>query len=230
MIAYVHGLSEIKTSQRDNLYFEMKLQTKEKTYRTVCFSPEKHHQCNARFESSSPVKVSKYQLKRNTWTTEDEIHINKRTRLEEPETTDVLFDIQDQPCDEDVKPGLTEVTSVVVGDVNVQVNVNGRLSFQGPIETILKKGKPLQKQEALFTDNSGTVRVVLWENDIARVTSGSNYKLSNVMVREYDQHKYLSLNKKSIIEEGTGTVEREDEINVDNKLTTVYALQRESNH
>jgi hypothetical protein len=65
------------------------------------------------------------------------------------------------------------------------VNVNGRI-FQGTIETILTKGKLLQKQDALFTDNTGTVRLVLWEKDIVRVTSDSSYKLSNVMVRDVD--------------------------------------------
>ena len=122
---------------------------------------------------------------------------------------------------DDIKPGLTNVISVVAGETNTQVNVNGRI-FQGTIETILTKGKLLQKQDALFTDNTGTVRLVLWEKDIVRVTSDSSYKLSNVMVREYDQSKYLSLSKKSIIEKVTDTVEREDDINVDNTLTEVY--------
>ena len=85
IIAYVHGLSEIKTSQRNNPYFNLKLQAQDKTYRTVCFSPEKHGKCKANFESSSPVKITKFQIKRNNGTKEDEIHMNKRTRLEDPE-------------------------------------------------------------------------------------------------------------------------------------------------
>ena len=62
-----------------------------------------------------------------------------------------------------MKPGITPVTavtSVIVGEANKQINVSGRLSFQGPKETVLTKGKTLQKQEALFTDNTGTVRFV----------------------------------------------------------------------
>ena len=54
------------------------------SYRAVCFSPEKHQQCKTTCESSSPIKLTKYQLKRNTFTEQDEIHINKRTRLFEP--------------------------------------------------------------------------------------------------------------------------------------------------
>ena len=43
IIGYVHNLSEIKTSQRNNLYFDMSLQTQDKLYRAVsiqqCIKP-----------------------------------------------------------------------------------------------------------------------------------------------------------------------------------------------
>ena len=94
IIAYVHDLSEIKRSQRNNLYFDMSLQTQDKLYRAVCFSPEKHQQCKTTSESSSPIKLTKYQLKRNTFTEQDEIHINKRSRLFEPASHEINFDIQ----------------------------------------------------------------------------------------------------------------------------------------
>lgn len=94
MIGYVHNLSEIKTSQRNNLYFDMSLQTQDKLYRAVCFSPENHQQCKTTCESSSPIKLTKYQLKRNTFTDQDEIHINKRTRLFEPSSHEINFDIR----------------------------------------------------------------------------------------------------------------------------------------
>ena len=100
------------------MYFDMALQTKNGTYRSVCFSPEKHSGLSSNYESSSPVKISKFQLKRNQRSNDDEIHINKRTKLENPQEPDVTFDIQ-----------------------------------------------------KVFTDNSGTMRLVLWESDITRVIS-----------------------------------------------------------
>lgn len=60
----------------------------------MCFSPEKHLKCKANFESSSPVKISKFLIK---MTDEDEIHINKRTKLEDPADQEILFDIKKQP-------------------------------------------------------------------------------------------------------------------------------------
>ena len=76
------------------MYFDMTLQTKNGTYRSVCFSPEKHSGLSSNYESSSPVKISKFQLKRNQRSNDDEIHINKRTKLENPQESEVIFDIQ----------------------------------------------------------------------------------------------------------------------------------------
>ena len=93
IIAYVHNLS-IKTSKQNNLYFDMSLETQDKLYRAVCFSPEKHQQCKARSDLSSPIKLTKYQLKRNAFTDQHEVHINKRSRLFEPASHKINFDIQ----------------------------------------------------------------------------------------------------------------------------------------
>ena len=115
------------------------------------------------------------------------------------------FDIKQPNTEENserkMQPGLSSVESVVEGDINQQVNVCGRLTLQGPRQTILMQEKTLLMQEAALTDETGSIRVVLWENDTKRLTSGVTYKLSNVMVREYEK-KYLTLNKNSTI---TGT-------------------------
>ena len=68
---------------------------RKKTFRAVCFSSEKHHKCKAITELYLPVKITNYQIKRNNCT-EDKIHINKRSRLEDPNTTEVSFDVKPQ--------------------------------------------------------------------------------------------------------------------------------------
>ena len=40
--------------------------------------------------------MSKYTVKRNNFTQLDEVNINKRTRLEQPSTSEVNFDISQQ--------------------------------------------------------------------------------------------------------------------------------------
>ncbi|CAB4011485.1 Hypothetical predicted protein [Paramuricea clavata] len=124
LIGYVHCLLPIITSQRSNPYFHMQLQTKGQTFRAVCFSPEKHNKCKAITESSLPIKLIHYQIKRNNWTHDDEIHINKRSRLEDPDSGEVSFDIREPVIEENsctnIKPGMSSVKSVLEGDINQQ--------------------------------------------------------------------------------------------------------------
>ena len=74
----------------------------------------------------------------------------------------------------------------------------------------MSKGKTLRKQEALFTDNSGTIRLVLWETDIGRVTSSSVYEIKKIVVREYQNARYLTLNKSSSIKQSDNPIVRND--------------------
>ena len=57
------------------------------------------------------------------------------------------------------------------------------------------KGKTLKKQEALFTDNTGSVRLVLWEQDTTKMQSGQCYSMTNVAVKDYNGTNYLTLTK-----------------------------------
>ncbi|XP_028417728.1 uncharacterized protein LOC114542249 isoform X2 [Dendronephthya gigantea] len=223
ILAYIHNLSPLKSSQRNNLYFDLTLQTSQGSYRTVCFSPEKHSKCKSKSESSSPLKLSKYQVKRNTFTNEDEIFINKRTKLDEPREDEINFDIQFPSKSSESATGLAAVN---VKDVQATTNLTlvtltGRVTFQGFEETILKNGKTLRKQEAVFTDNTASIRLVLWEQDINKVESGSFYKLSNTVVREYENEKYLTLNKKSKIESTVAKIERQDDVTGHRSLKSV---------
>ncbi|CAB4013239.1 Hypothetical predicted protein [Paramuricea clavata] len=116
--------------------------------------------------------------------------------MDDPQESEVSFEFMklNQP-EEKCKPGISTVAQLLVGDANAVVKICGRVTLKGGVETLLSKGKTLKKQEALFTDNSGTIRLVLWENDITKVTSTSVYNISRIVVREFSGTKYLTLNK-----------------------------------
>ena len=61
IIGYIHNLSGLKTSKSTN--FDMQLQTKDKMFRAVCFSAEKHNQFKARWESIISSEVDKVLVK-----------------------------------------------------------------------------------------------------------------------------------------------------------------------
>lgn len=144
------------------------------------------------------MKISNYNLKRNARTNESEIYINKRTKLYDPDANEVHFDIYASP-----QPQLVPVTNIMdilpSDKTKYPVSVVGKVNYHGPVETIMTKGKFLQKQEATITDDTTSVRLVLWEKDINKVTDDSSYKLQKVMVRVDSDKKYLTLNTSSII-------------------------------
>jgi len=62
-------------------------------------------------------------------------------------------------------------------------------------------GKTLTKQEASFTDNSGSLCLVLWEQDTRKMKSGLCYSISNVPIKEFHGTNYLTLTKYSTVNE-----------------------------
>ena len=184
----MHNLSPIKQSRRKNLYFDMELQTRHRSYQTVCFSPEKQANFKLKFESSSPIKLTRFQLKRNLRNNDDEIMINKRSRIEDPTDNEIDFDFQRlRPVNDQVFSAIIDVASILDRiALTPIVNVRGRVLLQGFEETIPKNGKTLRKQEAIFTDNTPSVRAVLWEGDIEKIQSGSHYTISRAVVKEYE--------------------------------------------
>jgi ssDNA-binding replication factor A large subunit len=54
-----------------------------------------------------------------------------------------------------------------------------------------------RKQGILVCDDSGKVRLTVWEKDVDTVKENCSYRLSGMMVREYQGKKYLSISKDS---------------------------------
>ena len=75
------------------------------------------------------------------------------------------------------------------------------------------RGETLTKQEAMFTDNSGSLRLVLWEQHTRKMKSGQCYNLSNVAIREFNGTNYLTLTKYSNVTEATKlNITRQDDV------------------
>lgn len=140
-----------------------------------------------------------------------------------PSDKEVDFDFKQTPkaSESQVAVGITEIASAVDGSSRSIVNVTGRVTFQGFEETIQKNGKTLRKQEGVLTDNTASIRIVLWESDIEKISSGSHYTLSAAVVREYDGDKYITLNRNSIIKEESATISREDEIGLQRNIRSI---------
>ncbi|CAB3982199.1 Hypothetical predicted protein [Paramuricea clavata] len=123
----------------------MQVQTEDKMFRAVCFSAEKHKEFKARSEAACAVKLTKFRLKQNTWSNEDEIHLTKRTKLEEPKEEETNFDFKvADPTNEDCFP-LTAIETIVAKESSTNVSVSGPVTFQQKEETVMMKGKQITK-------------------------------------------------------------------------------------
>ena len=213
----------MKRSQANNDYFDATLQVKDKSMRAVCFSPDKHSHIKAKIESTSPIKITNYNIKRNKYTNQDEVHINKRTKLSDPTKSEITFDFTEITKEEQEDTQSTHSIQEIMANENAKskVNITGRVTEIELPTTITSNGKTLTKQECTLTDETGSMRLVLWEEDTKRIQSGNTYKFCKAIVKSYQQQKYITLNKQTTIQSSTTQVQRKDEITKDKYQNTV---------
>ena len=137
----------------------------------------------SKVESSSPVKITNYLIPKNKFTDEDEVHINKRTKLEDPSRNEIIFECE---TPEEEKSNTTENS---IHDIMANQNEKSKVNITGRVTkldnpTLIQTGnKTLTKQECTITDESGSIRLVLWEDDIKKIDSGNTYKIFKAMVK-----------------------------------------------
>lgn len=210
----------MKVSQSKNDYFDVTLQMKDKTLRGICFSPDETKPMKSKYESSSPLKLTTYTIKRNKYTDEDEVHINKRTKISDPAASELDFDIKALKPDKDLST-LTTVNDIIEHNTKSEVNITGRVSFQGNAETVQANVKTLKELETVLTEETESIRLVLWETDIDQVQNGLTYNLTKALVKNFQNNKYITLNRQSTITQTQMKVQRSDERLIDNQLNTV---------
>ena len=116
---------------------------------------------------------------------------------------------------------MTLLHDIIANKSKGKVNVAGRVTFQGDTETIQSNGKTLNKQEAVLTDESGSIRLVLWQSDITRVRTGSTYEFTRALVKTYQTHNYITLNRQTAIKETEIAINRSDDELIDNHVNKV---------
>lgn len=77
------------------------------------------------------------------------------------------------------------------GSVNLEAEV---VSVEEPRE-INKYGRKLRVANATIKDDSGTITLVLWNDEIDKVKEGSKIKIENGYVNEWQGNPQLTLGK-----------------------------------
>jgi replication factor A1 len=75
------------------------------------------------------------------------------------------------------------------------VDVEGTIKELGEVRSFDKYGRTLKVANAVLLDDSGEVKLTLWNADIEKVKQGDKIKITNGYVNEYQGEKQLTTGK-----------------------------------
>ena len=87
------------------------------------------------------------------------------------------------------------------------VNVDGTITEVGEVKTFNKFGKELKVSNAILKDDSGTIKLTLWNDEASKFKEGDQVKIENGYVNEFQGEPQLTAGKFGKIElvgEGSG--------------------------
>jgi replication factor A1 len=105
------------------------------------------------------------------------------------------------------------------GKVDIQVTIKSK----EPERVFNKYGRELKVANAIVQDESGEMKLSLWNDDIAKFNAGDKIKIANGYVSEFNGEKQLSAGKYGKIEVANSEEEAEP------KKTVKHNKNRESN-
>ena len=217
-MTYLHNILPTKKSQNNNYYFDMTLQTKNEVLRGVCFAPEKRKEIQAKCESTSPVKITNCRIRKNPYTLQHEVQINKRTKISDPSPQEVTFNVMEIKKEKSIEATVAHLLSNAPCS---KFDVEGRVTFQGPQETVSSSGKVLVKQDAIFTDETDSIRMVLWQLDIKKFQSLKTYSITNMVKNTLKDVPYITLTRDSSIKMCEVVGQNEDKKLLQNEMKKV---------
>ena len=175
---YLHNLSPLK---KNGGYFDFQIQTKHKTVRAVCFSPQKRKLLKSYFDKESPVKLKKCRLE--TKCNSEDLMLEDDSEIEP--LTDIDFSKIDLP---------TNFTIATLKNVSIGQLVAIKAKVVSTNEKKEVKNGTLSLMEAHLIDEHDSIKIVLWEQYIDQVNVNKTYTFTNVRVKKNALTKEIYLN------------------------------------
>jgi len=101
---------------------------------------------------------------------------------------------------------MAEISELKTGQGNI--NVSGTVKEMGEERSFNKYGKQLSVVNAILEDDSGNIKLTLWNDDTKRIKQGDKIEITNGYVNEFQGEKQLTSGKfgqiKKIDAEGSG--------------------------
>ena len=91
------------------------------------------------------------------------------------------------------------------------VNVEGTITEVGEGRTFSKFGREMTVANAILKDDSGTIKLTLWNEDVTKYKEGDKVKITNGYVNEFQGENQLTSGKFGQIEKLDGEASSESE-------------------
>ena len=95
-----------------------------------------------------------------------------------------------------------KISELNIGQGNVEVE--GTVKEIGEAKTFNKFGKDLSVANAMLEDESGSIKLTLWNDDVSRFKDGDKLKVVNGYVNEFQGEKQLTSGKFGSLEKVDG--------------------------
>lgn len=109
---------------------------------------------------------------------------------------------------------MTKISELTVGQGSVEVEAT--IKELEETKTFNKFGRDLKVRNAVIEDDSGSIKLTLWNDDVDKFNVGDKIKLSNGYVNEFQDEKQLTAGKFGKIEKAG---EGESDIPTDSTTT-----------
>ena len=110
------------------------------------------------------------------------------------------------------------ISKLTIGQGNVEVE--GIISEIGEKRTFSKFGRELTVANAVLKDDSGSIRLSLWNDDTHRFKKGDRIKIINGYVNEFQGEKQLTSGKYGSIEKLDSAQKKLDDNSIDDSEET----------
>lgn len=107
-----------------------------------------------------------------------------------------------------------KISELTTGQGNV--DVEGNLSEVGEPKVFTKFGRELKVSNAILKDDSGSIKLTLWNEDVSKFNEGDTVKITNGYVNEFQGEPQLTAGKFGKMEKvGEGEVSEPDKSEAD---------------
>ena len=180
-------LSPLKMSKSGYDYYNGQVNDGTKALRLVGFDGDSRDKLAEFVDNKTPVKATHCTVKKSRMTDELEIHIGKATTLV-PSARRLTFD-----CTEKSLDVYTSIQQLLSLDDSVRVNIKGKVVKVAPARTVSTG----IVQEVTLEDESGTIDLSLWNNNVDTVSEGDVYDFKNLTVNTFRNNKVLNFTNHS---------------------------------